>query len=326
MAVDISNLTKQVLAGQAAAARATYETAGVDLSGARFDEALSTSRIEPWPGNRELSDEAVGRLAADVERNGILQPVLVRPMAYGRYQLLAGHHRLAALESLAKREPDDPRWRAVPAYVMEMDDEQAERAVLSTNVYMIPLWTAEERGAQWMRMSEMAEERRKGDPEAYRGVRTNDIVLEIAREMGVETSAGSIIRDKKAYRQAAEGSQRGSAQPDGLSPDWAEELSCKRIGKKQARALAELGEGAQDELFSRFSCRVGDRRRWLDAALTVGDEGRMSDFGRKAYESVAGDMSILAMLAENGYEVDTAALRALLNSIDGASRAGEGRS
>ena len=36
---------------------------GIDLSGARLEESLSLASIDPWPGNRLLSDAAVAGVA-----------------------------------------------------------------------------------------------------------------------------------------------------------------------------------------------------------------------------------------------------------------------
>ena len=305
-------MVQGVISNQAPAT--PYAAAGVDVSAARYEDSLPTSMIDPWPQNRELSRAAVERLARDIEDNGVLQPVLVRPRPYGRFQLVAGHHRVEAVKLLAEENPGEARWAGVKALVLEMDDEEAERAVLSTNVYMIPMWTPEERGAEWMRLSEKAESMRRADPLRYAGVRTNDIVLELAREAGIETSSGSIIREKRAYR-AARG-QAARERVEGLIDGWAEQRAAGAISASAARELAMMGPDAQKKVLDGFLGRAGDGKRYLEAALAVGDAGKVSACGRKIYESVAGDLTILRMLVAAGYEADTRALRALLCGVE----------
>jgi hypothetical protein len=58
------------------------------------------------PGNvRDLNAEHVASLAQSINLRGLLVPVIVRPVE-GGYQLVAGHHRLAACESLGHTEID----------------------------------------------------------------------------------------------------------------------------------------------------------------------------------------------------------------------------
>src|SRR5688572_20047119 len=41
-------------------------------------------------------DESLRELAASIEEHGVLQPLVVRPLAEGRYELIAGERRLRA--------------------------------------------------------------------------------------------------------------------------------------------------------------------------------------------------------------------------------------
>ena len=61
-------------------------------------EHIHVSRIEPHPGNI-LGDLA--ELAGSIRAHGLLQPLIVtpHPQIPGRYQLLAGHRRLAAAKT-----------------------------------------------------------------------------------------------------------------------------------------------------------------------------------------------------------------------------------
>ncbi len=320
MGLSMREMVQGVITNQAPAT--PYAAAGIDVSAARYEDSLPTSMIDPWPCNRELSRAAVERLAGDIAENGILQPVLVRPRPYGRYQIIAGHHRIEAVKLLSERFPEDARWEGVKALILEMDDDAAERAVLSTNVYMIPMWTPEERGAEWMRLSEKAESMRRADPVRYSGVRTNDIVLELAREAGIETSSGSIIREKRAYRAST--AKGEPAIPDGLIDGWAEQRAAGAISAAVAKEIAMIGPDAQEEILRGFLGRIGDGKRYLEAALAVGDAGKVSACGRRIYESIAGDLTILRMLVGAGYEADTQALRALLCRVE-AEEPGDGR-
>jgi ParB family chromosome partitioning protein len=59
---------------------------------------IPTDLIRPNPSQprREFDDEALLALAESVKARGILQPVVVRPLDGGRYELIAGERRLRA--------------------------------------------------------------------------------------------------------------------------------------------------------------------------------------------------------------------------------------
>ena len=63
----------------------------------------------------------LAELAASIAANGVVQPVLVRPLANGRFQLIAGERRWRASQLAGKKTPSRPscarsptsrRWRS----------------------------------------------------------------------------------------------------------------------------------------------------------------------------------------------------------------------
>ena len=81
---------------------------------------LRLSQIEP---NREqprkvFNEEALNELADSIREHGVLQPLLVRPLPGGVYQLVAGERRWRASRMAGLQE--------VPVVIREMDEEQAD--------------------------------------------------------------------------------------------------------------------------------------------------------------------------------------------------------
>jgi ParB family chromosome partitioning protein len=72
---------------------------------------LPTSAIDVNPNQPRTAfeDDALEALASSIQKNGVIQPLLVRPLEGGRYELVAGERRLRA-SKLADVE-------TVPAYV-----------------------------------------------------------------------------------------------------------------------------------------------------------------------------------------------------------------
>lgn len=91
-------------------------------------KTLRTSEIEP---NRDqprkfFSDEAITALADSIREHGMLQPILVRPMATGGYQIVAGERRWRAARMLGLDE--------VPVNIRELSDIEAMQIAIIENL------------------------------------------------------------------------------------------------------------------------------------------------------------------------------------------------
>ena len=73
-----------------------------------------------------FNEEALRELADSIEKHGILQPLLVRPMADGTYQLVAGERRWRAAKLAGLTE--------VPVVVREMTEQEAAALALIENL------------------------------------------------------------------------------------------------------------------------------------------------------------------------------------------------
>lgn len=76
-------------------------------------------------------DSSLNDLAQSIREHGLLSPVTVRPVADGRYELLAGQRRFLACSSLG--------WTSIPALVSQIDDEKAVTVSLIENVHRADL-------------------------------------------------------------------------------------------------------------------------------------------------------------------------------------------
>src|SRR6187399_1144991 len=90
---------------------------------------LSTLPIESIrhrPDARHRSYDALSALADSISDVGLLNPIRVRQMGDGEYEVVAGSHRLQAVELLG--------WREIDAIVCEDDDLHAELAMIDENL------------------------------------------------------------------------------------------------------------------------------------------------------------------------------------------------
>jgi ParB family transcriptional regulator, chromosome partitioning protein len=80
----------------------------------------------PFQTRGQIDTQQLAELAASIAANGVVQPILVRPLASGRFQLIAGERRWKASE-LANKE-------TIPAILRQVSDEQAMEITIVENL------------------------------------------------------------------------------------------------------------------------------------------------------------------------------------------------
>lgn len=121
---------------------ALFTQQGVDADVTKNDEVreLTVTAISPNPfqPRHVFDEEALQDLAASIQENGVLQPIIVRhdPKDNTRYQILAGERRWRASQ-LADR-------KAIPAIVRKYDDEIMMQAAILENLQREDLSPLEE--------------------------------------------------------------------------------------------------------------------------------------------------------------------------------------
>jgi len=80
----------------------------------------------PFQTRGHINQDQLAELAASITANGVVQPVLVRPQANGRFQLIAGERRWRASELAGKK--------TIPAILRQVSDEQAMEITIVENL------------------------------------------------------------------------------------------------------------------------------------------------------------------------------------------------
>ena len=89
---------------------------------------LRIAHIEPKQGQprKTFENEPLSQLADSIAAHGVLQPILVRELAEGRYQIVAGERRWRASKLAGLDE--------IPAIIIEGDEKEAAQIALIENV------------------------------------------------------------------------------------------------------------------------------------------------------------------------------------------------
>src|SRR3954464_13693918 len=97
---------------------------------------LDLVRPNPRQPRRDFDEAALAELAESIRSRGVLQPVVVRPLAGGEYELVAGERRVRASELAG--------LQVIPAVVREADDWERLDLALAENMAREDLNAVEE--------------------------------------------------------------------------------------------------------------------------------------------------------------------------------------
>ena len=101
----------------------TFPQAGSNFVMLRTNQ-IKAGRFQPRSG---INEAGLEELKASIKRSGVIEPVIVRPLAHGgTYELVAGERRLRASQALGIQE--------VPAIIKTLSDKEAVEFSLIENV------------------------------------------------------------------------------------------------------------------------------------------------------------------------------------------------
>ncbi len=198
-------------------------------------QLLPIHKVEPNPDQprQDFDPEELEALAESIEAHGIIQPLTVRELASGYYQIIAGERRWRAARIANLQE--------VPAVIIEADDQKAMELALIENLQRQDLNPVEEALGYQALMSEhnMTQEEAaqrvgKSRPAVANTLRLLNLCPEVLEKVrSGELSAGHaravlVLKEPKKQQQAA---QKIIAL--GLSVRQAE-LLCKNMTREPA--------------------------------------------------------------------------------------------
>jgi ParB family chromosome partitioning protein len=94
---------------------------------------VKAGRFQP---REHIEEAALEELKASIQRQGVVEPIIVRPLHHGVYELIAGERRWRAAQAVGLTE--------VPAIIRPMTDQQAVEVSLIENVQRANLNPVEE--------------------------------------------------------------------------------------------------------------------------------------------------------------------------------------
>ena len=112
-------------------------------------EYLPTHKLKPFDGHPFYvkDDDDMEQLTESIRQQGVLNPIMVRPLNTGEYEVISGHRRLHACKKAG--------IEMIPAFIYSMDRSEAVVAMVDSNLHREKLLPSEKAFAYKMKMDAM---------------------------------------------------------------------------------------------------------------------------------------------------------------------------
>lgn len=107
---------------------------------------ISTNKLHAFENQpyKVLDNEEMDLLVESIEKNGVLSPLLVRPLDNGEYEVVSGHRRLYACEKA--------EIKKVPVIISDMSNDEAAIQLVDSNLHRDNILPSEKAKAYKMKL------------------------------------------------------------------------------------------------------------------------------------------------------------------------------
>ena len=146
---------KKIRPGQKIKLTSVEELLGVSNEESAMD--IEIAKIQPFRNHpfKVIDDEKMEDLVESIRTNGILSPVLIRPIGNDIYEMVSGHRRMHAAILLG--------MDRIPAIIREMTDDEAIVKMVDANIQREELLPSEKAFAYKMKMDAMKNQGYRSD-------------------------------------------------------------------------------------------------------------------------------------------------------------------
>ena len=142
-------------------------------------EHLAVEKLRPFDGHpfKVVDNEEMDQLTWSILTQGLLTPLVVRPLPNGEYEVVSGHRRLHACRKAG--------IETVPALITDMDRDAAAIALVDSNLHREKILPSEKAFAYKMKMDAMKRQGQRTDLTSGQvgpKLRTDEIVAEEAND------------------------------------------------------------------------------------------------------------------------------------------------
>ena len=141
-------------------------------------QLLSIEQLRPFQGHpfKVIDNEEMDQLIESITTQGVLTPLVVRPLETGGYEVISGHRRLHA----CKKAGVD----SVPAVITDMDRDTAAIALVDSNLHREHILPSEKAFAYKLKMDALKQQGLRTDLTSSQVATKLDSATEVGKQQG----------------------------------------------------------------------------------------------------------------------------------------------
>ena len=141
-------------------------------------EHLAVDKLRPFDGHpfKVVDNEEMDQLVWSILTQGLLTPLVVRPLDNGDYEVISGHRRLHACKKAG--------IETVPALITDMDRDAAAIALVDSNLHREKILPSEKAFAYKMKMDALSRQGKRTDLTLSQNATKLDTAAEIGKAQG----------------------------------------------------------------------------------------------------------------------------------------------
>ena len=249
-------------------------------------EYLPIEKLKPFEGHpfKVTDNEEMDQLTWSILTQGLLTPLVVRPLPNGEYEVISGHRRLHACKKAGIEE--------IPALIREMDRDAAVIALVDSNLHREKILPSEKAFAYKLKRDAMSHQGRtfhqvgeKLPTAAKIGMDSGDSMNQVLRYIRLTELIPEILtmvdEGKIAFTPAVELSYlTKQEQQDLLETMESEDCTPSLSQAIQMKKLSQAGELDIDKIFDllrepkanqqdKISFRVDDLRKYFPRSYSA---------------------------------------------------------
>ncbi len=266
-----------------------------ELLGASGDQGsvdVEIKRIKEFKNHpfRVVDDERMAELVTSIKENGVLTPIIVRPLDGGMYELISGHRR--------RRAASKAGLNVVPAIIREMTDEEATIAMVDANIQREEILPSEKAWAYRMKLEACKKQGARSD---LRETTSGQIV----QKLNDRGTSGQFVQKLNAYDDVSEGTTDGDRQIrryirlTELTRDLLDMVDSKKLPKSLAIEISYLPEKVHEWIYEYLQeegpikmAQIKALRAHLAEKGSVSQYMMLEIFGKKARVKAPRSVSI----------------------------------
>ena len=234
-------------------------------------EYLRIEKLHPFDGHpfKVVDNEEMDQLVESIRTQGVLNPVVVRLIENGEYEVISGHRRLHACKKAG--------METIPALVVNMDRDAAAIALVDSNLHREHILPSEKAFAYKLKLEALKKQGQRTDLTSSQVATKLDSATEIGKQQG--ESRDTVFRYIRLTH---------------LIPEILQMVDDRKIAMTPAVDISYLTKKEQEDLLETMECE--------DCTPSVSQAIRMKQLSQAGELDVYTIFDILTQKKANQHE------------------------